>query len=63
MVCRDGEIGRRTRLKIWRQKWRAGSTPAPGTSLLPRELHLSLEMHQLSRETSRKRQANNCVRK
>ncbi len=29
---RDGEIGRRSRLKICRWKHRAGSIPAPGTN-------------------------------
>lgn len=31
--CPGGGIGRRTGLKIPRQRWRAGSTPAPGTSV------------------------------
>ncbi len=31
--CRDGEIGRRTGLKIRRWRHREGSTPSPGTIL------------------------------
>jgi hypothetical protein len=30
-MCRSGGIGRRSRLKICRQRWRAGSSPAFGT--------------------------------
>ena len=32
-MCRDGEIGRRKGLKILWEKSRAGSSPAPGTTL------------------------------
>jgi hypothetical protein len=31
-LCPGGGIGRHKGLKIPRQKWRAGSSPAPGTS-------------------------------
>ncbi|SVD67778.1 uncharacterized protein METZ01_LOCUS420632, partial [marine metagenome] len=31
--CRGGEIGRRTRLKIWREQSRGGSIPPLGTTL------------------------------
>lgn len=31
-ICRDGEIGKHSRLKICRSKDLAGSIPAPGTS-------------------------------
>ena len=32
-ICPGGGIGRHKGLKIPRQKWRAGSSPAPGTML------------------------------
>ena len=32
-VCPGGGIGRHKGLKIPRQQWRAGSSPAPGTKL------------------------------
>ena len=31
LTCPSGGIGRHKGLKIPRQKWRAGSSPAPGT--------------------------------
>ena len=34
LQCPGGGIGRHKGLKIPRQKWRAGSSPAPGTTLL-----------------------------
>ena len=36
-----GEIGRRKGLKIPRQKWRAGSIPAPGTNYINKIQHLA----------------------
>ncbi len=33
-ICRDGEMGRHARLKIWFPQGSAGSTPAPGTIIL-----------------------------
>ena len=32
LVCPGGGIGRHKGLKIPRQQWRAGSSPAPGTT-------------------------------
>ena len=32
-ICPGGGIGRHKGLKIPRQQWRAGSSPAPGTKL------------------------------
>ena len=43
-ICPGGGIGRHKGLKIPRQQWRAGSSPAPGTIIflyLIKHIHLS----------------------
>lgn len=49
--CPDGEIGKRRRLKIFRPKGFAGSSPAPGTHYIRKEINLCGRIERLAKES------------